>query len=58
MQILHIGLGYFKQTLHVGIVFKARFSFKGIQIIYMGYFEMTMHLGVTFRVVTRSQALC
>jgi len=33
MQVLHIGLGYFKVTLHVGIVFKARSSFKGIQII-------------------------
>jgi hypothetical protein len=33
MQVLHIGLGYFNVTLHVGIVFKARFSLKGIQTI-------------------------
>jgi len=32
-------LGYFKVTLHVGIVFRARSSFKGIQTIYMGFFE-------------------
>jgi len=31
-------LGYFKVTLHVGIVFRARSSFKGIQTIYMGFF--------------------
>jgi hypothetical protein len=50
MQILHIGLVYFKVTLHVGIVFKAKFSFKGIQTIYMGYFETIIHVGITFRV--------
>jgi hypothetical protein len=33
MQVLHIKLGYFKVTLHVGIVFKAKSSFKGIQTI-------------------------
>jgi hypothetical protein len=33
MQVLHIGLDYFKVTLHVGIVFKARSSLKGIQTI-------------------------
>jgi hypothetical protein len=33
MQVLHIGLGYFKMTLHVGIVFRAWSSFKGIQTI-------------------------
>jgi hypothetical protein len=30
MQVLHIGLGYFKVTMHVSIVFRARFSLKGI----------------------------
>jgi hypothetical protein len=39
MQVLHIRLGYFKVTLHVGIVFRARSSFKGIQTIYLyGFF--------------------
>jgi hypothetical protein len=33
MQILHIRLGYFKVTLHVDIVFKVRYSLKGIQTI-------------------------
>ncbi len=33
VQVLHLGLGYFKMTLHMHIVFKARFSFKGIQTI-------------------------
>jgi hypothetical protein len=33
MRVLHIGLGYLKVTLYVGIVFKARFSLKGIQTI-------------------------
>jgi hypothetical protein len=32
-------------TLHVGIVFKAKSSFKGIQAIYMGFFEAwVLHL--------------
>ncbi len=45
MQILHVGLGYFKVTLHVGIMFRARSSFKGIQTIQMGSFEMwVLHL--------------
>jgi len=45
MHVLHIGLGYFKLILHVGIVFRARSSFKGIQPIYMGFFEMwVLHL--------------
>ncbi len=47
MWILHIGLGYFKVILHVGIVFKARSSLKGIQTIYMGFFEAwVLHLGL------------
>jgi len=33
MQVLHIGLGYFKVTIHVGIVFRAKSSLKGIQTI-------------------------
>jgi hypothetical protein len=33
MHVLYIGLGYFKVTLHVGIVFRARSSLKGIQTI-------------------------
>jgi hypothetical protein len=33
MQILHIRFGYFKVTLHVGIVFEATSSFKGIETI-------------------------
>jgi hypothetical protein len=33
MQVLHVGLGYFKVILHVDIVFKARSSLKGIQTI-------------------------
>jgi hypothetical protein len=33
MQVMHIGLGYFKVTLHVGIMFRVRSSLKGIQII-------------------------
>ncbi len=42
MRVLHIGLnfhlrvpkpdmGYFEMTLHVGITFKSKFSFRGIQ---------------------------
>ncbi len=34
----------------MGIVFKARSSFKGIQIILMGYFKTTMHVGITLKV--------
>ncbi len=49
MQVLHFGLGYFKMTLHVHIVFRARSSLKGIQTIYMGFFEMwVLHLGFFF----------
>jgi hypothetical protein len=33
MQVLHIGLNYFKVTLHVDIMFMARSSLKGIQTI-------------------------
>jgi hypothetical protein len=33
VQVLHLGLGYFKVTLHMHIVFKARSSLKGIQTI-------------------------
>jgi hypothetical protein len=33
VQVLHLGLGYFKVTLHMHIVFRARFSLKGIQTI-------------------------
>jgi hypothetical protein len=33
MQVLHLGLGYFKLTLHMHIVFRARSSLKGIQTI-------------------------
>jgi len=45
MRILHIGLGYFKVTLHVGIVFRAKSSLKSIKTIYMGYFEAwVLHL--------------
>jgi hypothetical protein len=32
-------VGLFQSDLHVGIVFRARSSFKGIQTIYMGSFE-------------------
>jgi len=47
MQVLHIRLGCFKVTLHVGIVFKARSSLKGIQTIWMGFFEVwVLHLGL------------
>jgi hypothetical protein len=38
MQVLHVGLGYFKMILRVGIVFRARSSLKGIQTIGMGFF--------------------
>jgi hypothetical protein len=49
MQVLHIRLGYFKVTLHVGIMFRVRSSFKGIQTIYMGYFEAwVLHLRLIF----------
>jgi len=50
MQVLHMGVGYFKMTLHVGIAFRARSSFKGIQTNYMGYFEATMHVGNVIKV--------
>jgi hypothetical protein len=33
VQVLHLGLGYFKVTLHMHIVFTARSSLKGIQTI-------------------------
>jgi hypothetical protein len=33
VQVLHLGLGYFKVTLHMHIVFRARSSLKGIQTI-------------------------
>jgi len=33
MHVLHLGLGYFKLTLHMHIVFKARFSLKGIDAL-------------------------
>jgi hypothetical protein len=33
VQVLHLGLGYFKVTLHMHIMFKARSSLKGIQTI-------------------------
>ncbi len=47
MQVLHIRLGYFKITLHVGIVFKDRSSLKSIQTIQMGFFEVwVLHLGL------------
>ncbi len=52
MQVLHIGLGYFKVTLHVGISFKIKYSFKGIQTIYMGILKRpcmwVLHLGLIF----------
>ncbi len=50
MRLLHIGLGYFKMTWHVGVGSRAKSSFKGIQTIYMGYLEATMHVGIAFRV--------
>jgi hypothetical protein len=50
MQVLHMGLGYFKVTLHGGIAFRAKSSLKGIQTIQMGYFEATMHVDIAFRV--------
>jgi hypothetical protein len=34
----------------VGIVFKARFSFKGIQSTYMGYFTTTRHVNIACKV--------
>jgi hypothetical protein len=34
----------------VGIVFRARSSFKGIQTTYMGYFAATMHVNIAFKV--------
>jgi len=43
-------MGYFEMTLHVGITFRVKFSFKGIQTTYMGYFEVTIHVGITFKV--------
>jgi hypothetical protein len=33
VQVLHLGLGYLKVTLHMHIVFRARSSLKGIQTI-------------------------
>jgi hypothetical protein len=33
VQVLHLGLGYFKVTLHMHIMFRARSSLKGIQTI-------------------------
>ncbi len=40
-------VGYFKVTLHVGIVFRARFSLKGIQTIQIGSFEAwVLHVGL------------
>jgi hypothetical protein len=33
VQVLHLGLGYFKVTLHMHIVFRVRSSLKGIQTI-------------------------
>jgi hypothetical protein len=33
LQVLHLGLGYFRVILHVHIVFRARSSLKGIQTI-------------------------
>jgi hypothetical protein len=39
MQVLHIGLGYLKVTLHVGIVFRARSSFN-VSKPFNGYFEV------------------
>jgi hypothetical protein len=33
VQVLHLGLGYFKVTLHMHIVFRAKSSLKGIQTI-------------------------
>ncbi len=50
MGILHIELGYFKVTWHVGIAFRAKFSLKGIQTIQTGYFEATMHVSIAFSV--------
>ncbi len=41
-----LGLGYFKMTLHVHIVFRARSSLKGIQTIQMGFFK---NVGIAFR---------
>ncbi len=55
MRILHIGLGYFKVTWHVGISFQVKSSFKGIQTIQMGYFEVTMRVGIAFRVDSSSK---
>ncbi len=49
LQVLHLGLNYFKMILHVHIVFKVRSSLKGIQTIYMGFFETwVLHLGLFF----------
>ncbi len=49
MQVLHLRLGYFKVTLHMHIVFRARSSLKSIQTIYMGFFETwVLHLGLFF----------
>ncbi len=49
MQVLHLGLGYFKVTLHMHIVFRARSSLKGVQTIQMGFFETwVLHLGLFF----------
>ncbi len=47
MQVLDIGLGNFKVTLHVCIVFRVRSSFQGIQTISTGSFEVwVLHLGL------------
>ncbi len=49
MQVLHLGLGYFKVTLHMHIVFRARSSLKGIQTISIGFSETwVLHLGLFF----------
>jgi len=49
VKVLHLRLGYFKMTLHMHIVFRARSSLKGIQIIYMGFFETwVLHFGLFF----------
>ncbi len=38
MQILHLGQGFFKVTLHLHFMFRARSSLKGTQTIQMGFF--------------------
>ncbi len=49
VQVLHLGLGYFKVILHMHIVFRAKSSLKGIQTIYMSFFETwVLHLSLFF----------